>query len=45
MNPDMYSMEFARAQRRAERREREAKQQQSRASQPRRRDNVKGRRP
>lgn len=42
MNPDIYSPEYMRAQGRAERREREARRQQSRAAQPRRRDNVKG---
>lgn len=45
MNPDIYSLEFARAKWSAERRKREEQRQRSRAAQPRRRDNVKGRRP
>jgi hypothetical protein len=41
MNPDLYSYEYYAAQGRAERREREQQRQQSRAAQPRRRDNIK----
>jgi len=44
MNPDVYSLEYYRAKWRAEDRQREQRRQQSRAAQPRRRDNVKGHR-
>lgn len=45
MNPDIYSYEFHVAQGRVERSKREAQRQQFRAAQPRRKDNIKGRRP